>query len=171
MLAAKSTPCTIRRLLTPRRFTKNRKEAPCLGADQRPGRKRKFPFAWAAWGVLLLGLSTPLNARAPTTAFPVPSIDAGLGPCSVDYTITNQNFQPLYDAQISVHFKYGTWGLKRMDLQVGTDSAGRARVQGLPLKVRHPPLVFIITYRNASEDWFWTGLVCNSQVQLALNVG
>jgi hypothetical protein len=124
----------------------------------------------AVWGVSALLLFPALSGRTQTAEIPVPSVDAALGPCSADFTVTDRNFHPLYNAQIHVHFKYGLWGIKRMDLQIGTNSAGKARVKGLPAKLRHPPLDFVITYGSVSEDWYWTGLDCNSQPQVALNV-
>jgi hypothetical protein len=123
---------------------------------------------WLAWGALWLLFACGGYTRA--AEVPVPSVDAGLGTCSVGFTITNQDFQPLYNAQIHVHFKYGLWGMKHMDLQVGTDSAGKARVSGLPSKLRHPPLDFVVTYGSVSTDWYWPGLECTSQAPVVLNV-
>jgi len=121
------------------------------------------------WKIVAVCLLLGLCACAQAAKFPVPRVDAGLGPCSADFTITNQNFQPLYDAQIQAHFRYGFWGTHHMSLQVATNSAGQARVTGLPENSRHP-LDFVMTYGNASSDWFWTGLDCESHVKRALNV-
>jgi hypothetical protein len=41
-------------------------------------------------------------------------------------------------------------GIKRMDLEVGTNSDGKARVQGLPDKAR--PLAYDITKGDARAD-------------------
>lgn len=124
----------------------------------------------AAWWALALFLCLALAGRTPTAEVPAPTIDAALGPCSVGFTVTNQTFQPLYNAQIHAHFKYGLWGIKRMDLQIGTNYAGVARVKGLPTKLRNAPLDFVVTYGSVSQDWYWTGLDCNSRTKVALNV-
>ena len=50
--------------------------------------------------------------------------------------------QPIYAAIIHVRIRYGFLGIKRMDLEVGTDSAGQARVEGLPDKIK--PLTYDI---------------------------
>jgi hypothetical protein len=124
----------------------------------------------AGWGALAFFLLLALGGQPQTAEVPVPTVDADLGPCSVDFTVTDQKFHPLYNAQIRVHFKYGFWGMKRMDLQIGTNSAGKARVKGLPTKLRHPPLDFVVTYGKASQDWYWTGLDCVDQTQVVLHV-
>ena len=46
-------------------------------------------------------------------------------------------------ATVHVRIRYGFMSLKRMDLEVGTNSDGKARVEGLPEKAR--PLVYDIT--------------------------
>jgi hypothetical protein len=82
----------------------------------------------------------------------------------------NQKFQPLYNAQVHVGFTCGFWGLKKMDLQIGTNSAGKARVKGLLTKLRHPPLDFVITYSGVSGHWYWTGPDCVNMTQVVLTV-
>ena len=44
--------------------------------------------------------------------------------------------KPIYAATIHVRVRYGLWGMKRMDLEVGTSPGGKARVEGLPDKGR-----------------------------------
>ncbi len=62
----------------------------------------------------------------------VPVIDGGIGPCSADFTITDNTGAPIYAATITVHIAYGFMYLHKLDLQVGTNSAGQARFTGLP---------------------------------------
>jgi hypothetical protein len=68
----------------------------------------------------------------------VPSIDGGLGSCSVEFTVTDDAANPLYNAKIRVRILYGAFGLRKLDLEVGTNSNGKARFDGLPEKVRRP---------------------------------
>ena len=70
-------------------------------------------------------------------------LDAKLGACSADFTVTDASGKPIYDALIHVRLRYGPMALKRMDLEVGTDSDGKARIAGLPPRAR--PLVYDIT--------------------------
>ena len=99
----------------------------------------------------------------------VPTVNAGLGPCSVEFTVTDLIHKPLYAAMIHGKFKYGFWGLRSMDLQISTNSNGRARVEGLPAKLRNPPLSFRITYRNVEKTWYWTGLGCHERPTIVLD--
>jgi len=62
----------------------------------------------------------------------VPVVDGNLGGCSAEFTVKGINQAPLYDAKIDVSLRYGFLGLRKMSLQVGTNSEGRARVAGLP---------------------------------------
>ncbi len=62
----------------------------------------------------------------------VAEVDAGLGPCSADFTITGSNGAPVYAATIRVHIAYGFLSAHKLDMQVGTNSAGKARFIGLP---------------------------------------
>jgi hypothetical protein len=62
----------------------------------------------------------------------VPVVDAHLGGCSAAFTVVDKDQVPVYDAKIDVSFRYGFLGLRKMSLQVGTNSDGRARVAGLP---------------------------------------
>jgi hypothetical protein len=67
---------------------------------------------------------------------------AGLGPCSADFTVTGLSGEPVYGALIHVRVRYGFWSIKRADLEVGTNSEGRARIEGLPGKAK--PLLYDI---------------------------
>jgi hypothetical protein len=63
-------------------------------------------------------------------------ISARLGPCSADFTVTDADGKPVYAAIVHVRIRYGFMSVKRMDLEVGTNSEGKARVEGLPEKGR-----------------------------------
>lgn len=79
--------------------------------------------------LLLLGTCTVgLGFQVPV----VPVVDAHLGGCSAAFTVVDKEQAPVYDAKIDVSFRYGFLGLRKMSLQVGTNSDGRARVAGLP---------------------------------------
>jgi hypothetical protein len=70
-------------------------------------------------------------------------ISARLGPCSADFTVTDADGKPVYAAIVHVRIRYGFMSVKRMDLEVGTNSEGKARVEGLPDKGK--PLVYDVT--------------------------
>jgi len=62
----------------------------------------------------------------------VPVVDGRLGGCSADFTVKGRDGAPVYDAKIDVEVRHGFLGMRRLSLQVGTNSDGRARVAGLP---------------------------------------
>jgi hypothetical protein len=67
----------------------------------------------------------------------VPVIDGGIGPCTADFTITDVDGKPLYDAKIKVHIAYRFMNVHKLDLEVGTNVDGKARFTGLPDKIKH----------------------------------
>jgi hypothetical protein len=100
---------------------------------------------------LLAVLSVPASAQtAPpvdqetdqkTDPKTVPVIDAGLGPYSADFTVNDSTGAPVYNAKIKVHIAYRFMSLHKLDLEVGTNAAGKARVTGLPDRTK-PGLFF-----------------------------
>ena len=67
----------------------------------------------------------------------VPVIDGGIGPCTADLTITDEAGAPVYAAKISVHIAYGFMNVRKLDLEVSTNAAGKARFTGLPDRLKH----------------------------------
>lgn len=93
-------------------------------------------LAWIAEIALLLliaGLGLPTAKAAE-----VPVIKGELGPCSADFTVTDSANKPLYDAKIHVTVRYGFMSKRKTDLEVGTNNDGKARIEGLPDKVKKP---------------------------------
>jgi hypothetical protein len=80
----------------------------------------------------------PSDAQKPELAV----LKAGLGPCAADFTVKDADGSSVYGAIIHVRVRYGFMNIKRADLEVGTNSEGRARVEGLPDKAK--PLVYEI---------------------------
>jgi hypothetical protein len=86
--------------------------------------------------VMLLLVQAP--AAQPKPELPV--LKAGLGPCSADFVVKDEDGVPIYAASVHVKVRYGVFGVKRADLEVGTNSNGEARIEGLPSKAK--PLVY-----------------------------
>jgi DNA-binding beta-propeller fold protein YncE len=82
-----------------------------------------------------LGTQTPASQES-RGASDLAMISARLGPCYADFTVTDPAGAPVYAATVHVRIRYGLMNLKRMDLEVGTNSEGKARVEGLPEKAR-----------------------------------
>jgi hypothetical protein len=61
-------------------------------------------------------------------------IDGELGPCSAEFTVTDNAGAPVYAATIKVHIAWGFMNARKLDLEVGTNASGRARFIGLPAK-------------------------------------
>ena len=74
-------------------------------------------------------------------------MDGAAGPCSLELTVIGTDGKPVYAAIIKVHIAYGFAGIRRLDLEAGTNSEGKVKFTGLPAHVHRPPLEF-----NASKD-------------------
>ena len=94
--------------------------------------KLRFIFA-------VLILLPNLTAQTAPSSDPksISVVDAGLGPCTADFTITDSAGTPVYAATIRVHIAYGFMSAHKLDLEVGTNAAGKARFTGLPDQTKH----------------------------------
>jgi len=95
-------------------------------------------------GLLLLagGFITALSQQVPDP-HQVPVMDGDAGPCSVAFTVTDENGAPIYDARIRVHIDYGFAGVRRLDLEAATNVDGKTQFKGLPQKVKGKILNFL----------------------------
>ena len=48
----------------------------------------------------------------------------------------------VYAATVKVHIAYGFAGIRKLDLEAGTNSDGTVKFTGLPARVQRPPLEF-----------------------------
>jgi len=96
--------------------------------------------------IATIALAAVTLVQQPAADTPKPElaiISARLGTCSADFTVKDPDGKPVYAAVIHVRIRYGFLSLKRMDLEVGTNSAGKARVEGLPATAR--PLAYDVS--------------------------
>lgn len=84
------------------------------------------------------------------TTPPVPKIDGGVGVCTANFTVRDGQNKPIYNAQISVQLRYGFMNMRKTDLQIGTDSNGKANFTGLP-NFPKKPLAFHIKSGTVSK--------------------
>ncbi len=86
----------------------------------------------------------PLGHARAGAAVEVPVVKGDLGPCSADFTVLDSNGKAVYDAKIHVTILYGFMNKRKSDLEIGTNSDGKARIEGLPDRLKKPPLEFRI---------------------------
>ena len=122
-----------------------------------------------AVGALALGLLFAPAILAAQQSVPVPQVNANLGPCTVDFTVSEKADQPLFNAEISVKIAYGFMGVKKMDLKVGTNNEGKARFVGLPDKVRKPPLEFVVNAKGMTKTVnYWPSVKCQARYSVIM---
>jgi hypothetical protein len=88
-----------------------------------------------------------LSAQSQSHNEKVPVMDGGAGPCSLELVVSGPEATPVYAATVKAHISYGFGGIRRLDLEAGTNSDGKVKFTGLPARVHQPPLQF-----HASKD-------------------
>jgi hypothetical protein len=95
-----------------------------------------------ATALLSAQLQPASQGSSPTAKQPIPVMDGGAGPCAIELTVLDPSGKPVYAATIDVHIEYGFAGVRRLDLEAGTNSDGKVKFTGLPARVHRPPLEF-----------------------------
>ena len=95
-----------------------------------------------------LSACTPVLAN---NSAEVPVVDGKVGSCRADFTVKDEAGKPIYNATIKVTLRYGIFNKRRMDLEIGTNSDGKALIIGLPDSPRKP-LEFQITSGTVSKS-------------------
>jgi len=72
-------------------------------------------------------------------------MDGAVGPCTILLTVKTEDAKPVYDANVKVHVAYGIAGIKKLDMEAGTNVNGRVKFIGFPPRVHKAPLVFKAT--------------------------
>lgn len=120
--------------------------------------------------LLVLAVLTFLASSNAQTPDPhsVPAIDGALGPCTADFTINDSAGKPVYAAKIKVHIAYGFASVRKLDLEVSTNSDGKARFTGLPNRVKRG-LFFEATESDRTASAFDDpSTTCQAQFTLVL---
>ena len=86
---------------------------------------------------------TPFGGAFGADSQEVPVVDAGLGSCRADFLVKDGAGKPIFNAKVSLTIKYGFWSKRKTQVEVGTNSDGKARVTGLP-NLPKKPLEFSI---------------------------
>lgn len=93
--------------------------------------------------VLLLALALPAIAADG------PKISADLGSCSADFHVVDGAGKPIYNARIHTLIRSGAFGIHKLDLEIRTDSDGRASIINLP-EVPKRPITFDVSNGTAT---------------------
>ena len=98
--------------------------------------------------ILLIAAGVSAGAQAGTNEVPV--IDAGMGSCTAVITVMDSGHHAIYKANISTRIRSGFAGMKKLDLEVGTNVDGKAQFMGLPERPRDV-LQFTADYEGRSN--------------------
>lgn len=131
----------------------------------------KFRTRGLATALFLFALTLPaFSQSAPAAPDPksVPVIDGAVGPCSADFTVTDNSGAPIYAAKIDVHIAYGFMYLRKLDLEVSTNIDGKARFIGIPDRVKRGLMFHASEGDRAGDAFDDPGTTCKAQLTIAL---
>ena len=100
---------------------------------------RSYHRLWLA-GLFVASISVVSSTslagpQAPNSA-DIPVAKGGAGSCTADFVVSDSFGKGIYDAKIGIQIKYGFMGLHKLDLTVGTNYEGKARIEGLPEQIK-----------------------------------
>jgi hypothetical protein len=86
--------------------------------------------------LLLASARVSISRPQGTNSADIPVVKGGAGSCSADFVVSDVAGKGIYDAKIRIQIKYGFMGLHKLDLTVGTNYDGKARLEGLPERIK-----------------------------------
>ena len=129
------------------------------------------------WLAVLLVVLVPPFARSffPESQAPsspeVPVAKGGAGPCSADFVVRDSAGKGVYDAKIVIQVQYGFFGARKLGLTIGTNYEGKARMEGLPEKIKNPA-EFKISHGDQNKSVPYDPLTnCHAQHEVTLGEG
>jgi hypothetical protein len=127
---------------------------------------------WLAAGLLVSLIPNPargLVSRPQAPAAPAVAVaNGGAGPCSADFVVTDAAGKAIYAAKIDIQLQYGFMGLHKLGAMVNTNSDGKARIEGLPDKIKKTA-EFNISYQNESKSLPYDPIAdCHPHLQVTL---
>jgi hypothetical protein len=120
--------------------------------------------------VLVLAVAVAAVAQTPAQpANPVTEVSADLGSCSAEFHVTDMAGKPLYNAKIRTIIRYGFLSKRKLELELGTNSDGRARIVKLPNEAKKP-IEFTITHgADTATRSFDPATDCHAQYDVPLS--
>lgn len=98
----------------------------------------------------------------------VPSVSAQVGPCTADFKVLDAASKPIYNASVHLNLVYGFMNRSGSDLEVYTDDKGRARLEGLPRKLKRPVDITIRESGRVKTVMFDPAVDCHPSYEVKL---
>jgi hypothetical protein len=100
----------------------------------------------------------------------IPAANGDLGTCHADFTVHDGTGKPIYNAQIQVTLHYGFLNMHKTELEVGTNSDGKAHLTGLPTFAKKPLAFEVKSGTVAKELTDDPATNCNATFDVTLAV-
>lgn len=130
---------------------------------------RLFARGAALAVILIFIFAGSATAQTPSKpSVPVTEISADLGSCKVEFKVTDMLGKPIYNAKINTVIRYGFLNKRKLSLEAGTNSDGRARFVNMPDQVKNP-IEFAAHYVNDTATITWDpGNNCHAEYPILL---
>ncbi len=117
----------------------------------------------------LVFMSAATMSQSPSTPpAGITEISADLGSCRVEFKVTDMLGKPIYNAKIKTVIRYGFLGKRKLSLEAGTNSDGRARFINMPDQVKNP-LEFETSFGEDTATITWDpGNNCRAEYPVLL---
>ena len=111
---------------------------------------------------------TPDTSKPEASKVEVPKLDAAIGACTADFSVKDTAGKPVYNAKIHTIVRYGTFAVRKTELEVSTNYEGQARIIGLP-DVNKRPTQFDVSKDSAKAVVaFDPGADCHPHYEVTL---
>lgn len=119
--------------------------------------------------IVLVALSVRAQTQsASVDPHSIPAVDGAIGPCTADFTVTDASAAPVYNAKVKVHIAYGTWSIRKLDLEVSTNVDGKARFTGLPDRLKRGLMFHASEGDREGEAFDDPANTCKAEFTIAL---
>jgi hypothetical protein len=123
---------------------------------------------WVVGVALAMMAAQAAGQSAAAAKVPITEISADLGSCRVEFKVTDMLGKPIYNAKIKTTIRYGFLNKRKLSLEAGTNSEGRARFINMPDEVKNP-LEFEASYGGDSATIMWDpGNNCQAEYPILL---
>jgi hypothetical protein len=126
-----------------------------------------FSPALLLFGLLVIH-GQPVCGQSGAAEIAPTEISADLGPCSALINVTGADSKPVYNAKVSTRIHYGAMGLKKLDLETYTNTAGQARIVKLPESPKKPVYIDISKNDKFETVEFMPDVHCHATFDVVL---
>jgi len=95
-------------------------------------------------------------------------LSADLGSCSADFHVVDAAGKPIYNARVHTLIRSGAFGMRKLDLEIRTDSDGKASIINLPEVPKRPTTFDVSNGTLTNSVAFEPDKQCKAKYEISL---